>query len=90
MKNVKKHHALETNNAQDPIWFKSSNNHMTLKMQDQRTRRFEKVVFSIQRRTLLYHGMPVQLEAKAPLPYGIPEIAKRRIKRCNYGRCRSS
>lgn len=67
-----------------------SENHMTLKMQDWHTKRYEKVTFDIRKRALVYHGMPVQLEAKAPLPYSITYIAKRKIKRGNYGRCRSS
>ncbi|HAU85568.1 MAG TPA: hypothetical protein DCW90_08715 [Lachnospiraceae bacterium] len=76
----------------DVTMHERSDSHMTLKMQDWHSRRFEKVIFDIHKRTLVYRSMPAQLEAKAPIPYGIPEIAKRKIKRGKYksGRCSSS
>lgn len=86
MKNVKKPHVLETNNAQDPIWFKSTD-HRSLK-----TISRGKVIFDIHKKALYGHGMPTQLEAKAPLHYSIPMLSRYNIKcgKYNPGRCRSS
>lgn len=90
MENVKKPHVLETNNAQDPIWFKSTN-HRSLKTLSY-SRKRGKVVFDIHKKALYGHGMPTQLEAKAPLHYSIPMLSRYKIKCGNYnpGRCRSS
>ncbi len=65
--------------------------HRSLKAASCSNRRAGKVIFDIRQKTLINHGMPVQLEAKAPLHYNLHEINNHKIKLYTVDRrCRSS